>query len=250
MGSISKAILGSFVGRLIAVLFIALCVAVGFGPAEWAYTLIGWSEGSIALLVARLAFLLLGIAFLILSMVRLILEFWSPDLELDANNIRGAAVPLTQQPFSATPVAMWYVIKVVNKRPRVPAKSCRVLLKGISKKDAQGKFNDLSFAVPRQFWWAPSETTPQEVTIRTEQPFDLGYVANAQGDKFNVTLYSQPNAFQGNVSPGETLRYSISLEAENFVSRKPYIIEVAWDGTWSADPEQMKSHLVINPILP
>ena len=55
----SKTFIASFVGRLAAALFIAICVFLGFGPKEWAaFVISGWQWVTPA--VAQWAFLGLG----------------------------------------------------------------------------------------------------------------------------------------------------------------------------------------------
>lgn len=53
--------LSSFFGKLVAVLFIAVCIGLGFGPDEWAKLLIGL-ESSIWLLIARASFIGVAVA--------------------------------------------------------------------------------------------------------------------------------------------------------------------------------------------
>jgi hypothetical protein len=68
MRTFLQALAGSFVGKVLASLFIAICAAIGFGPDRWAAFVIG--EMPIPLLVARVLFLGLGalaIIYLVVS---------------------------------------------------------------------------------------------------------------------------------------------------------------------------------------
>lgn len=53
-----NAALGGFVGKLVATLFIAVCIALGVGPDVWATTLLG---GVVTPLFAQLLFILLAV---------------------------------------------------------------------------------------------------------------------------------------------------------------------------------------------
>jgi hypothetical protein len=50
---------GAFVGKILAAIFIAVCVAVGFGPDAWATFLLG-DLSSLARIISRIGFLLLA----------------------------------------------------------------------------------------------------------------------------------------------------------------------------------------------
>lgn len=58
-----NAMVGAFVGRLLATIFIAICLALGFGPDSWAKVILGIDPT----LVARGAFVILGaiVAFIL-----------------------------------------------------------------------------------------------------------------------------------------------------------------------------------------
>jgi hypothetical protein len=98
-------------------------------------------------------------------------------------------------------------------------------------------------SVPQQFVWAPAEFTPSSVTITREQVLDLGYITE-NADGFVPRLYTTPNNFQGFVGANEAIRYQLQIEAVNFTS-PIHVVEVAWDGQWSYDPETMSRHLPI-----
>ena len=56
----SKAAAGAFVGKCFASLLIAICVALGFGPEQWASFLLGDLSGYLGRVLARIGFLALG----------------------------------------------------------------------------------------------------------------------------------------------------------------------------------------------
>ena len=57
----SMSAIGSFAGRIMAALFIALCMALGFGPSQWAKMLLGLESA----IYGRIAFVAFGLAVLI-----------------------------------------------------------------------------------------------------------------------------------------------------------------------------------------
>jgi hypothetical protein len=142
---------------------------------------------------------------------------------------------------------MYFHLKVVNQRLWLTAKSCRVLLKGISRRGPDGRFHPVKMSVPNQFVWAPAEITPPVVNLVKEQIFDLGYITEKE-DKFIPTLYIYPNNFQGFVHRGESVRYYLEIEATNFSSHRYQVFEVTWDGLWDYEPEKMQHHLRITEI--
>ena len=143
--------------------------------------------------------------------------------------------------------AMYYHLKVVNIRPWLTVQNCRVLLKGISRRGPDGRFHPVRMAVPLQFVWAPSDSTPQQTTITKEHVLDFGRIVEGE-PKFTPLLYSYTNNFQGCVEKGAAVRYSIEVDASNFVSPEPYVVEVAWDGHWEFEVEKMAQHLRITEI--
>ena len=56
-----------------------------------------------------------------------------------------------------------------------------------------------------------------------------------------------PNNFRGFILGGEAMRVTVVASAHNGRS-EPLVVEVSWDGTWSADLEEMRRHLVIKEM--
>ncbi len=107
-------------------------------------------------------------------------------------------------------------------------------------------FQPVPMAFPCQFTWTPVEFTPSTITVLKEHVLDFGYVEE-KGDHFIPRLYATPINFQGFVGKNEAVRFQVRVEASNFVS-PIYVIEVAWDGVWSFEPNTMKQHLAIRMI--
>jgi hypothetical protein len=143
--------------------------------------------------------------------------------------------------------AYFYHLKIVNKRPWITPRNCRVLLKAMTKRGPDQLFHPIPMSVPGQYVWAPSEITPPVVSIEYEQILDFGRIV--EGDPvFMPVLYSYSFNFQGGVHSGEAIRYSLQIVSDKFVSRNYQVFEVSWDGAWSSNREQMQAHLVIREI--
>jgi hypothetical protein len=182
-------------------------------------------------------------------------------LVIEADSLRGQLVEfpsptaayenspgITLHHIPAPPPAMWYVLKVVNKRRWQKCDHCRVLLVGLSRRGPDSLYHRVPFTVPRQFAWAPSESTPTEATIVRERIFDFGFVQKGTVH-FTPTFYSLPPNFPGFVHKNESVRYFLQIEADNFSSPKYQVFEVSWDGEWHSHSEKMAMHLVIREVL-
>ncbi|OGQ88494.1 MAG: hypothetical protein A2512_10710 [Deltaproteobacteria bacterium RIFOXYD12_FULL_56_24] len=136
------------------------------------------------------------------------------------NNLRGDPTVFKSRDTKSTQPAtrvMYFHLKVVNQRPWLSVKNCRVLLKGMNRRGPDGRFYPIPMSVPNQFVWAPAEITPPVVTLVKEQILDLGFITETE-DKFIPTLYSYSNNFQGFVHKDEAVRYHLEIEATNFSS--------------------------------
>lgn len=148
--------------------------------------------------------------------------------------------------FSTGNRAMFYALKVVNRRPWMSVQNCRVMLVGFSRRDPGGIFQPVPMPFPCQFIWTPAEVTPILITLLKEHVLDLGYIEE-HGDKFIPRLYATSLNFQGYVGHNEAVRYQLQIEATNFLS-PIYVIEVAWDGIWDFVPATMRTHLPVRMI--
>jgi hypothetical protein len=142
--------------------------------------------------------------------------------------------------------AMFFHLKVINQRPWLPARNCRVMLVGLSRRDPSGIFQPVRMSFPSQFTWTPLEFTLPVITLLKEHIFDFGYIEE-KGNRFIPRLYATPVNFQGFVGQNEAVRFQIQIEAINFLPAV-YVIEVAWDGIWSFVPDEMRRHLPIRLV--
>lgn len=169
-----------------------------------------------------------------------------PRLSLEPHNFRGDPNILTAD---GKPIArvMYYHLKVVNKRPWLPVRNCRVLLKGISRRGPDNIFHPFPLVVPPQLVWSPASFAPVLATVTKEHIVDLGLVIEGK-DAYTPALYSTPNNFAGYVRTDDAVRYELAIEADNFSSDTYQVFEVAWDGEWKFVPEEMEKHLRIREV--
>lgn len=173
-----------------------------------------------------------------------------PKLAIRPHILRGTPTRLTME--GAVNVGggrrvMYYHLKVVNLRPWLSVHNCRVLLKDLSRRGPDGRFHAVPMPVPLQFVWANEGDTPQRVTVTKENIFDLGRLLEG-AERFEPLLYLYSNDFQGFVEKGQAVHYHLEIDASNFVSPKQQVFEVAWDGEWFYEPENMEHHLRISEI--
>ncbi|MGA2656698.1 MAG: hypothetical protein ABSH34_04165 [Verrucomicrobiota bacterium] len=103
--------------------------------------------------------------------------------------------------------------------------------------------------VPLQFAWAPAESTPALVNVASNQVVDLGFLA--EGDPhFVPRLCVLLNDFQGFVGQNECVRFSLEIAADGCNSRHYQVFEVAWNGCWSDNLDQMAQNLTIREVVP
>lgn len=154
--------------------------------------------------------------------------------------------------FNTLQPVIYYHLRVVNERPWMSARNCRVMLRALARRGPDRAFHPEPLPVPFQFRWAPFESTPAFVTIQKQQVLDFGFITQpmqeGQSTHFIPALYSWPNDFRGFVGPGEAVRYSLEVEADDFSSPSYLVIEVAWDGRWLPDLEKMAQSLMIREV--
>ena len=166
-----------------------------------------------------------------------------PKLKIIALNTRGE---LTN--FSNGKRVIFYHLKVINSRPWTIAKNCKVLLKAISKELPSGQFQNQPLNTNPSFKWTPAEITPQAINLAKEQAFDFGILQeNNQG--FLPVLNFTPNNFEGFVKANQKIRFSLQPSADNYISEKYQVFEVAWNGNWSDNMDTMKQNITIREIV-
>lgn len=169
-----------------------------------------------------------------------------PKLELSLHDPRGDFTVRANQRR-----AIYYHIRLTNKRTWSPARRVRVLVTGIEKKRPDGTFFPEPLMIPLWLTWAFSLSFPQfhELlpTIGTARICDLGFLDEG-AERFTLPIYVVPNNFRGYVSAGESMRVSLVASGDNYESKSPLVLEISWDGKWSSDSDEMQRHLVIKEV--
>ena len=207
-------------------------------PPVWLSTLI---DGLVALGTIALAFVAVYSDWLRAKLL-------PPRLRIE---IVDAAGQLTV--FDTNRPVVYYHLRVVNERPWMTIRDCRVMLVGVASRGPDLQFRPEPMPVPFQFIWAPSGITPALAVVHRDQICDLGYLTEPTPEegppvRFMPSLYAYPHHFRGFVAPGEAVRYWLQVTADGFVSEKYTVIEVSWDGRWSTNSHERSNSLVVTKL--
>lgn len=169
-----------------------------------------------------------------------------PKLKIVNQNTRGESTILKGNGIEKK--VIYYHLKVINNRTWSTAKNCKVLLTEVHTRLPNLKFHINSLNAFHPFIWTPAEISERSMDISQEQTFDFGRIG--EGDNYFVPLLlNYPNNFEGYISAGKVVRYTLKIVAEGYVSKKPQIYEVAWNGKWSDNMEIMSQNLTITEVL-
>jgi hypothetical protein len=163
-------------------------------------------------------------------------------LSIVPHNLRGIVTT-----FTDGPQVIYYYLKVANQSHWRAAENCRVMLCSIARRAPNGEFRDIPMSVPMQYVWSPARLTPPLVNVSKEWYIDFGRLTEG-GPHFEPTLYWYPNNFQGYVRKDEAVRYCLQVLADGFVSERYHVFEVAWNGEWDDNLDNMAQNLTIREI--
>lgn len=169
-----------------------------------------------------------------------------PKLELSVHTPGGELTTVSNGSGTKTP-ALYYHVRVRNMRKSVPARHVRLVCTKVSRKGPNGTFVLEPETVEAQLCWIFPKAHPQFPIIASEDTCDLGHLVK-DGDRFALLPYMWPNNFRGFVSANETICVYLIARADNYTSKKPYILEISWDGIWVDDRDEMKCHLVVKQL--
>ena len=122
------------------------------------------------------------------------------------------------------------------------------MLRQLHRRGPDGEFHPEGLTVPLQYVWAPAEWAPALQTVADEAVLDFGRIS--QSDIFRPTLYITSANFKGFVTSNDSVRFSLQIVADNFVSSKLQIFEVSWNGRWAETAEDMSKNLIISEVKP
>jgi len=142
---------------------------------------------------------------------------------------------------------IYYHVKLRNERPWSQARNARVVCTGISKRASDGSFVPEGVPYPILLTWTPADFYGPLQTVVHESTCDLGFLDQGSA-KFTLAHYFWPHDFPGTISANQAMRVRLIALADNFTSASTYVLEIHWDGVWSADPVEMRKHLVIKEV--
>lgn len=175
-----------------------------------------------------------------------------PRLTLVPHNLRGEPtrahrrVPLATggHAFQEIP-AVYFHLRVVNRRRWAAAHKVKVLLVGILRRGQDGNFHREPINVHQQLTWSPAEISEIMPTITNDHVLDLGCLTQ---EGFVITTYATPNNFRGTVRANEAIRVELQLEADNYHSDWRYVYEIIWDGVWPTNEEEIAQHITVREL--
>ena len=179
-------------------------------------------------------------------------KFLGPKLKLVPHNLGGRLTTVTKFNQKTREIinrynAIYYHLRVENSRRWVTAKNCRVILRQLHRRGPDGEFHPTPLIVPLQYVWSPAEWAPSFQTVSDYEILDFGCISKESG-KFEPTFYVTSANFKGFVGKNESVRYSLSIVADNYVSPKFQIFEVSWNGQWSEKLDEMERNLPIKEV--
>jgi|SRR3972149_11441899 len=163
-------------------------------------------------------------------------------LSIQSHNLRGIVTRFTNGPR-----VIYYHLKIINDRSWMSAKNCRILLRSIYRQGPNREFQPIQLPVPPQFVWSPAQVTPQLITLTRSEIIDFGRLTEG-ATQFEPVLYWYPNNFQGYIQQNEVVRYCLDIIAEGYTSNRYYVLEVAWNGKWCDNLDEMSQNLIIREI--
>ena len=173
-----------------------------------------------------------------------------PKLNLSLLDTRGDLTRFGDSPQA--PKAYFYHLRIVNNR-KWTATNVRVKVTKISRSSGLGLQR-----LPVCLIWA-THPGPKlylmDVLGLDEEACNLGYISqedcvfklDAMDPARFAQSYKWPPNFEGFLSKGEKLWLELVAVGENARSNV-LCLEIAWDGEWQDNPEEMQKHLVIKTI--
>jgi hypothetical protein len=169
-------------------------------------------------------------------------KFAGPQLELSLNDLRGNLTPRTNGTHT-----YFFHLKIRNRRVWSPAKDVRVLVERIARRGPDGSFFAEPLVYPVPLAWTPSELGDFQRTIADTETCDLGFL-DQNAEAFKLSVLFAPGNFKGYVRADRAIHVRIVALGQNVTSSRPLFLEIAWDGRWTTDRDEMRKHLVIKEI--
>jgi hypothetical protein len=177
-------------------------------------------------------------------------RLFPPKLALSLQNPRGTRSPAilkTPDGDQRQEDSRWYHVLVENHRRLVsPATQVQVFLIRVEEPDATGE-NKIVWSEQIPLTWRHQEVHPIARTI--------GYAADCnlcnavKGKWLELTPIAAPFALKVRRRLGESCRFTVTLQARSVETDSNLLrIEIAWDGQWADDSDEMARHLVVKAV--
>ena len=171
----------------------------------------------------------------------IIRERWfGPKLKIALKNTKGEI-----SKFSDGVISRYFHLRVFNERRTAPAHNVRVVIKAIFRPKADGTMCLAPLSGPIQLAWQFQGSNPQFQTIGAESTCDLGFLR--KNEPFRLSALYSSISFNGTVKKGEKIIVELAAFADEIESNM-LKIEIAWDGIWSDDSDELIKHLVVKQL--
>jgi hypothetical protein len=176
--------------------------------------------------------------------IRARLGFLSPKLSIRLKNRKGEFAE-RQVENGERIGSRWYHIEVKNRRRWSPAKDVRLCLLRFEQPNAAGQY-EITWTGDMPFLWRDGELRSLTPDLGSDIDCDLCSVTNMPDRQFLqlhpiIRKFQTPTLWDGPVKCALTFQARSLLVDSNLLR-----IEIAWDGQWAEDTEEMSRHLVIN----
>lgn len=143
---------------------------------------------------------------------------------------------------------VWYYhLRIVNKRRWSPARNAQVLCRTVEVSDSRGSWIKEPWPAPIPLQWAWGSFPLREyVNVRSDDVCDLAYVEE-NGNALELALKFQPNNLRWSIVTNQRMRIHLVVSSDE-VDSKCFLYELAWDGAWSDDFEEMSKHVTIRNV--
>jgi len=163
-----------------------------------------------------------------------------PRLVVDILNPMGEA---TQ--FSDGVASRHYHLIVRNKIKSSPAHNVRVLMTGLSRPTADGRYGNSTLSGGVQFVWQFKDSVPQFPVIGSPLICDLGNIR--QDGPFTLATMFRPIYLDTTINSNQRAKVTVQAVSDECVS-PPLNVEISWDGKWEEDTGRMAEHVVIKVV--
>ncbi|SRR6266702_1841998 len=165
------------------------------------------------------------------------MKWFGPKLRIALKSAKGEV-----SMFSDGVISRYYHLSVWNERRASPAHNVRVVLRALYRPIADGTMSQITLSGPLQLTWRFQGNHPQFQTVGAESTCDFGYLR--KGEVFNLSTLFHHISFDPTIGKGQKIIVSIIALADEVESNE-LVLEVAWNGEWSEDSDEMMKHLVI-----